>query len=406
LAKESLLELCSDLDADESGTLTLDELLEGYRHNEEFAATMATMDVEESDMDVIFHLLDEDQSGTVSYNEFVEQLYKMKCQDTHTMLVFIKGYLNEVRMRMADQLQVMQTDVRGDCKHLLRALQRLTFGGDNCDFAVEEDGAPCKVYVQGATGLACTDGRGIAYCVCEVVGKPFAKVQTPAIADCCDLEWHFEDTISGYTPGDSLIFSVWSESLDGEEGLLGRAVLTADQIAEVDNNFDGELVLDGSLEEGSCLRVKVENLDTREQRRSILKPDDLNCSSLTTIGDDIKRLSQQMDRELSQLKEDMLGQVVEQMSRLQGQISASLDVGLQDDEPPSCPASAGKDVEPTPRRGNCLDAEGCGTSKVERQALDIYAAGCGALCAASDGNSIASQTRPYSMPIRAPMSRV
>ena len=41
-------------------------------------------------MNVVWAMLDSDGSGEVSYDEFVEQLYKMKNDDSHTLLVFIK----------------------------------------------------------------------------------------------------------------------------------------------------------------------------------------------------------------------------------------------------------------------------------------------------------------------------
>merc|ERR1711881_452108 len=56
-------------------------------------------------------ILDEDKSGTVTSAEFVEQLHKMKTQESHTLLVFIKHYVNEIREKVTDQLALIEDDI-------------------------------------------------------------------------------------------------------------------------------------------------------------------------------------------------------------------------------------------------------------------------------------------------------
>merc|ERR1719446_1604396 len=84
------------------------------------------MDVRKEDISVIFNIMDEDQSGAVTYKEFVEQLHKMKTQDTHTLLVFIKGYVNELRLKVGEQLSLLKKEVVGKTNELLSSVKLLT----------------------------------------------------------------------------------------------------------------------------------------------------------------------------------------------------------------------------------------------------------------------------------------
>jgi len=103
-ASRRLFRLCEDLDLDKSGSLTFQELTQGYRDNPEFQANLKVMDIHEVDLEVVFGMLDVDNSGTVEYSEFVEQLYMMKTCDMHTTLVFVKYYVTEMRQKMMETL--------------------------------------------------------------------------------------------------------------------------------------------------------------------------------------------------------------------------------------------------------------------------------------------------------------
>merc|ERR1712187_452270 len=62
--------------------------------------------------------MDKDKSGEIDYNEFVEQLYRMKSSDAHTLLVFIKHYVTEVRQHVIRQLRIMKELVQDqNAKH-------------------------------------------------------------------------------------------------------------------------------------------------------------------------------------------------------------------------------------------------------------------------------------------------
>jgi len=103
----------------------LEELYRGFTDSDAFADTMAVMDLRREDLQIVFKILDEDGSGSVTYKEFIEQLHKMKSQDTQTMLIFIKGYVNELRLNVAEQLSLLKGELVGKTLEVHSIFQKL-----------------------------------------------------------------------------------------------------------------------------------------------------------------------------------------------------------------------------------------------------------------------------------------
>merc|ERR1712151_1285653 len=85
--KQQTLKICQAMDADKSGFFAIDELNDGYDHVEGFAAILSTLDINKEDLACMFLIMDEDRSGSVSYEEFVNKLYRIKNQAAETALV-------------------------------------------------------------------------------------------------------------------------------------------------------------------------------------------------------------------------------------------------------------------------------------------------------------------------------
>merc|ERR1712232_726609 len=98
-----LLKMCCELDADGSGDLSLQELMDGLTTNEEFRITLADMGIDKEDMETVFHIMDEDHSGYVDYKEFVRHIHKMKTSDEQTMLNFIRYHVTSILGYVMDQ---------------------------------------------------------------------------------------------------------------------------------------------------------------------------------------------------------------------------------------------------------------------------------------------------------------
>lgn len=110
-AAQVLIAMCRQLDGDGSGDLTLDELLSGIDGHKDFRDQLLAMDIRKEDMSLVFNILDADGSGSVNYEEFVTELFKMKSHDSHTLLVFIKHYVTDIKKSVDEQLHVMKADI-------------------------------------------------------------------------------------------------------------------------------------------------------------------------------------------------------------------------------------------------------------------------------------------------------
>lgn len=124
LSKE-LLEVCAQFDKDGNGSLSFKELMNGYRAHAGFRDKMTVLDISEQDMKTVFKILDEDCSGDINYEEFVHQLYKMKSDDSHTLLVFIRYYITEVRQKINQEMSMIKNLIHSERKHF-RELRTMT----------------------------------------------------------------------------------------------------------------------------------------------------------------------------------------------------------------------------------------------------------------------------------------
>eukprot|EP00928_Gymnodinium_smaydae_P081771 TRINITY_DN65233_c0_g1_i1.p1 TRINITY_DN65233_c0_g1~~TRINITY_DN65233_c0_g1_i1.p1 ORF type:complete len:553 (+),score=81.72 TRINITY_DN65233_c0_g1_i1:96-1661(+) len=110
-ASNKLRGVCEAMDKDRSGTLTFEELVQGYEELEEFRHNLSSMDVCREDLSTVFCILDEDNSGSVAYDEFVKQLYKMKTEESHTLLVFLKHHVQVLVEKVNAQVDLLRTVV-------------------------------------------------------------------------------------------------------------------------------------------------------------------------------------------------------------------------------------------------------------------------------------------------------
>merc|ERR1712151_1034653 len=91
--------ICRQIDENENGSLTFQELLTGYDENKDFQDALRTMDISRDEIQIVCNILDADGSGDVSYQEFVDQLHQMRKQDSHTLLVFVRHHIRELHQQ-------------------------------------------------------------------------------------------------------------------------------------------------------------------------------------------------------------------------------------------------------------------------------------------------------------------
>eukprot|EP00930_Biecheleria_cincta_P035581 TRINITY_DN24466_c0_g1_i1.p1 TRINITY_DN24466_c0_g1~~TRINITY_DN24466_c0_g1_i1.p1 ORF type:complete len:681 (-),score=130.84 TRINITY_DN24466_c0_g1_i1:142-2151(-) len=96
-----LTRIFKEIDADNSGEVELEELLDGARKVPEFRDRLRVLDIDESDLKQLFKMLDNDNSGTISSSEFINALSRWM-HDSKTAARFTKYNLMKNLEETAD----------------------------------------------------------------------------------------------------------------------------------------------------------------------------------------------------------------------------------------------------------------------------------------------------------------
>lgn len=99
-----LATLCASMDMDGSGSLSLEEMLEGFETSEDFQKLMHCMDIQRDDVETIFNVLDEDRSGEVSYLEFCKHLGSFFERDPKIIGSVVKYSMMEIKQVVKEEV--------------------------------------------------------------------------------------------------------------------------------------------------------------------------------------------------------------------------------------------------------------------------------------------------------------
>jgi len=136
-----------ELDADASGTLTEDEFMSGY-DLPTVSQTLDTLHMTSNDLRQIFHLMDTDKSGTLEYEEFVDQFYKAQSQDPAVYLMCIKLQVARIQhhieavlgQQIDSQLRILGDGLRSMISEVVR---KETLGVEKRPMSEIYDCGPC-----------------------------------------------------------------------------------------------------------------------------------------------------------------------------------------------------------------------------------------------------------------------
>lgn len=102
-ARSQFVRVCELLDEDGSGSISFEELAEGFDAVPAFADAVQLMDFRRKDMRVLFNILDTDEDGFVSYDEFSHELTRMRLSGQPMVMEVTKAYVTEVRNMLIHQ---------------------------------------------------------------------------------------------------------------------------------------------------------------------------------------------------------------------------------------------------------------------------------------------------------------
>eukprot|EP00931_Biecheleriopsis_adriatica_P073287 TRINITY_DN47606_c0_g1_i1.p1 TRINITY_DN47606_c0_g1~~TRINITY_DN47606_c0_g1_i1.p1 ORF type:complete len:612 (+),score=105.06 TRINITY_DN47606_c0_g1_i1:84-1919(+) len=113
--QRDLIAMCHELDTDNDKSITLNELLEGYENLPNMSKKLTVLGVQRAELNSLFHVLDEDRSGQLDYEELVSKLVKLKTQDPGMALMTISANVNRLKGSIDDMIAEFHMEI---AKHM------------------------------------------------------------------------------------------------------------------------------------------------------------------------------------------------------------------------------------------------------------------------------------------------
>jgi len=112
-ARSVLMKMVQDMDDDDSGDITRDELLRSFEENIEFKTIMKVLGLEKGDVERLMMLLDVDKSGTLNYHELIDAITKAGKQDIGAQVMMMQLELKDVSLLLKKSLSTVGFSVDG-----------------------------------------------------------------------------------------------------------------------------------------------------------------------------------------------------------------------------------------------------------------------------------------------------
>lgn len=119
------------MDADGSGLVTFEELVEGARRDPEFQSRLRVMDIDEADLQQLFEMIDIHEQGYINATEFIAPLSRW-VHDSKTAPRFIKYNLQRT-MNQQEELCVFCQDCFNSISDRIEELSDRIEGGGNLE---------------------------------------------------------------------------------------------------------------------------------------------------------------------------------------------------------------------------------------------------------------------------------
>eukprot|EP00445_Apocalathium_hangoei_P077576 CAMPEP_0204187446 /NCGR_PEP_ID=MMETSP0361-20130328/56807_1 /ASSEMBLY_ACC=CAM_ASM_000343 /TAXON_ID=268821 /ORGANISM="Scrippsiella Hangoei, Strain SHTV-5" /LENGTH=767 /DNA_ID=CAMNT_0051147847 /DNA_START=49 /DNA_END=2350 /DNA_ORIENTATION=+ len=147
--KAELFKICSEIDADFSGTITIEEMRFAFETHREFGKIMTLLEVTPESLDSVFFLMDQDKSGAVEYKEFCEMLYSLTTSDVRMMVAVQKCTFSEFEQYMRQFMGKLGAKVEAQCETLELHSKLLMSMKDN----MNQPWGEAEEYAGGSNGV-------------------------------------------------------------------------------------------------------------------------------------------------------------------------------------------------------------------------------------------------------------
>eukprot|EP00971_Amphidinium_carterae_P202232 4012730-Amphidinium_carterae.1 len=109
--EEKLVRICAELDLNDDGLLSIEELVDALDTHPEFRDVCEALDIHKDEMEVIYAFLDANGDGEVTYAEFVEQAFKIRQLDVNSFLVTLRGVVNRLSYEMRTEIRNLKRNI-------------------------------------------------------------------------------------------------------------------------------------------------------------------------------------------------------------------------------------------------------------------------------------------------------
>jgi len=94
-----------EMDDDDSGYVSFDEFLDGLNAFPEFATALSLLDIDLDDIRSVFTMMSKKENEGVSYMEFVHTLHRMKLDESHMVLLYLKHFTVSMETKITTDVQ-------------------------------------------------------------------------------------------------------------------------------------------------------------------------------------------------------------------------------------------------------------------------------------------------------------
>jgi len=137
--KKTLGRIFERIDVDGDGALSYDELALGATRIKEFAQWLRVLDIDAEDLYQLFRIVDEDGSGEIDPQEFVNAMYRLKHTESKTATKLVKHIVSrldvkhdEAVLEMTEHIKALQSTMTGRLTQHEEALRRYSSSGGSC----------------------------------------------------------------------------------------------------------------------------------------------------------------------------------------------------------------------------------------------------------------------------------
>jgi len=123
--KMRLLRMCGSMDKDGSFSLTVDELKEAFEEVPDFRHVLKLMHIRKKDLTTVFGLLDADNSGSIDYKEFCEELYLLSLPDQRWAVANTKRKVDDLRKTLDAKLDEVLSQIHTTAQSQERQLRAI-----------------------------------------------------------------------------------------------------------------------------------------------------------------------------------------------------------------------------------------------------------------------------------------